>query len=94
MGMSLLHMVEKGITRLVRRFAGTHRATPAGSAEPRGPVRVHADERAIRRTAEVQDGGVSSEESRAAYERGDNPGGLHRGGKNPDMPHRGGREDE
>ena len=38
---------------------------------------AHADERTIRKMAEAQVGGVSSEESRLAYERGDNPGGLH-----------------
>jgi len=92
--MSLLHTVEKGITRLVRRFADRHRAAPRRAPERRDSVQVHADERTIRRAAEAQDGGVSSQESRAAYERGENPGGLHRGGKRPHMPHRGLMDDE
>jgi hypothetical protein len=59
---------------------------PLRREETREQVRAHADERTIRRTAEAQDGGISSEESRAAYERGDNPGGLHQGGMSPERP--------
>ena len=40
-------------------------------------ISAHADERTIRKIAEAQVGGVSSEENRLAYERGDDPGGLH-----------------
>ena len=43
-----------------------------------GPRPVpHADERTIRRIAEAQMGGVSSQESDARYQRGENPGGIH-----------------
>lgn len=47
---------------------------------------VHADERTIRRIAEAELGGKSSEESRQAYLRGDHPGGLHQGGGGPAAP--------
>lgn len=47
-------------------------------AEPAKPVE-HADERTIRRIAESQNGGLSSEESAARYASGENPGGLHHG---------------
>jgi hypothetical protein len=46
-------------------------------------VPAHTDEATIRHTAEAQLGGTSSSESRDAYLRGDNPGGLHRGGHGP-----------
>lgn len=36
-----------------------------------------ADERTMRRIAEAQAGGMSSDEGRARYERGEHPGGLH-----------------
>ncbi len=36
-----------------------------------------ADERTIRRIAEAQAGGISSQESDARYESGEHPGGLH-----------------
>jgi hypothetical protein len=41
------------------------------------PPSEPADERTIRRVAEAQSGGLSSSESAARYERGENPGGLH-----------------
>ncbi len=41
------------------------------------PPSEPADERTIRRVAEAQSGGLSSRESDARYERGENPGGLH-----------------
>jgi hypothetical protein len=41
------------------------------------PFTDHADERTIRRLAELQRGGLSSREGVARYERGENPGGLH-----------------
>lgn len=41
------------------------------------PPTEHADERTIRRLAESERGGLSSRESSARYERGENPGGLH-----------------
>ncbi|MDI1450885.1 hypothetical protein [Polyangium sp. 6x1] len=36
-----------------------------------------ADERTMRRIAEAQSGGISSQESDARYESGEHPGGLH-----------------
>src|SRR5689334_10035332 len=39
--------------------------------------RPHADERTIRRIAEAQRGGMSSDESARRYAQGDNPGGTH-----------------
>jgi hypothetical protein len=42
-----------------------------------------ADERTIRRVAEAQAGGISSQESDARYERGENPGGLHHKAERP-----------
>lgn len=57
------------------------RFRPGGRVERPPPVAQrhvdHADERTIRRIAEAQSGGVSSEESAARFARGDNPGGLH-----------------
>jgi hypothetical protein len=68
---------------------------PANTTQTSGRVgslgEEHADERTIRRTAEAELGGVSSEESREAYLKGENPGGLHHGGKGP-VPHGGQRE--
>ena len=52
-------------------------ASLGSEARERAVTSSHADERTIRRMAEAQQGGKSSEESRLAYERGDNPGGLH-----------------
>ena len=72
--------------RLVtRRTAGepTGPETPAMRIEAPSPPE-HADERTIRRVGEAQLGGMSSEESRDAYLRGENPGGLHHGGKKPE----------
>jgi hypothetical protein len=58
----------------------------SGEAMPERPPErplEHADERTIRRVGEAQLGGMSSEQSRAAYESGENPGGLHHGGTGP-----------
>jgi hypothetical protein len=63
-------------------------ARPGGEVDPDKPP-IHADERTIRQVGEAQLGGMSTEESRAAYERGENPGGLHHGGKGPAPPPRG-----
>ena len=41
------------------------------------PAPQHADERTIRRTAEHQQGGLSTEEMHARYDEGRHPGGLH-----------------
>ena len=57
------------------------------------PPPVHADERTIRRVMEAELGGTSSSASRAAYLRGDNPGGLHRGGRGPAPVHPRGGDD-
>jgi hypothetical protein len=43
-----------------------------------------ADERTIRRTAERQAGGMSSQESDARYVSGENPGGLHQKARRPE----------
>lgn len=43
----------------------------------KSPEEGHADERTIRRTAEHQRGGISTEEMHARYEGGLNPGGIH-----------------
>jgi hypothetical protein len=59
------------------------------SAEAPPNVQPHADERTIRRIAEDELGGKSSSESREAYLRGDNPGGLHQGGHGPAPRERG-----
>ncbi|MDI3290817.1 hypothetical protein [Polyangium sp. 15x6] len=51
---------------------------------PKDPGRnqpEHADEKAQRRGAESQHGGISSEESSRRYETGENPGGTHQGGQ-------------
>lgn len=51
--------------------------TPRRPARARPIAREHADERTIRRIAEAEGGGLSTRESDARYERGENPGGLH-----------------
>ncbi|MDC0744579.1 hypothetical protein [Polyangium mundeleinium] len=51
---------------------------------PKDPGRTepaHADEKAQRRSAESQHGGISSEESARRDETGENPGGTHQGGR-------------
>ena len=60
----------------LRERRRTPAASPPAKAERRPEV-VHADERTIRRIAEAQAGGISSQESDARYERGENPGGIH-----------------
>jgi hypothetical protein len=57
----------------VKTFLHGHRAARAGGR----PTSERADERTIRRLAERERGGLSSRESVARYERGENPGGLH-----------------
>ena len=71
-----------GVTRLLGSVVSglRERRRSAGSRPARSewhPPVVHADERTIRRIAEAQAGGISSQESAARYERGENPGGLH-----------------
>jgi hypothetical protein len=65
-----------GLRPFPERWAAPSPAPSSGPARPRAPE--HADERTLRRTAEAQRGGLSSEESAARYARGDNPGGTHR----------------
>lgn len=50
-------------------------------ARPRVPKT--SDERTMRRIAEAQAGGMSSQEGRARYEHGEHPGGLHGKAKLP-----------
>lgn len=57
----------------VKTILQARRATRAGLR----PTSEHADEKTIRRLAERERGGLSSRESAARYERGENPGGLH-----------------
>jgi hypothetical protein len=77
--------VEKAVNRLLGwdlrrplrreqpRAAETGRSVPA--KQPWTPA--HADERTMRRIAEAQHGGESSQQSAARYARGENPGGTH-----------------
>jgi len=65
----------KEITRTRRGSAVSSREAVEAKKAP--PAPMHADERTIRRIAEAQRGGLSSEESAARYARGENPGGRH-----------------
>jgi hypothetical protein len=92
----------KPVGRLLRPFSLVRRlrALLRFSEEPthtsstphvRSPEREagHADERTIRRTAEAQQGGVSSEASTRMYEHDEKPPGLHgRGQPRADRSHR------
>jgi hypothetical protein len=65
----------------LEQFLPWHR-TPARQQSAPTTVRrprasAHADERTIRRMAEAERGGLSSQESAARYARGENPGGMH-----------------
>lgn len=64
---------------------------PTGEPQPSAPR--HADERTIRRTAERQQHGISTEEMLARYEAGLNPGGLHQRAR-PSSPETEGRSRE
>jgi hypothetical protein len=68
-----VHRLEDLAVTLVRQL--THRR-PAPPPAVRPPE--HADERTARRLAEQEHGGVSSAQSVARWEKGDNPGGTHR----------------
>jgi hypothetical protein len=86
--MKIIEFVGQALAGLARSLTRSRR--PARRAKRRAePTQAHADERTIRRAGEAELGGRSSEESRAAYERGDNPGGIHHGGRGPETPHRG-----
>ena len=93
-GAGWLLVVERFLRR--RREARGHQR--AGRTAQTGVARhhsSHADERTIRKVAEEQEGGISSAASRTAYERGENPGGLHHGGTaGTAPPHRGGPPDD
>ncbi|MFT3770722.1 MAG: hypothetical protein QM820_35310 [Minicystis sp.] len=65
------------------RFAGERRRrryevrlAPPDQRQPKAIPKV-ADERTMRRIAEAQNGGISSEEGMNRWLRGENPGGLH-----------------
>lgn len=73
-------LLRRWITRLIGSFAGRLQAILRArrARRPRWkPTIERADEKTIRHIAEAQGGGVSSRESAARYERGENPGGLH-----------------
>jgi hypothetical protein len=80
----LLRYPTRALGRLLGPVLGSSRASVpvSGEAMPERPSE-HADERTIRRVGEAQLGGMSSAASREAYERGENPGGLHHGGAGP-----------
>ena len=63
--------------RLADRLLEGARSRWRGRLQQEPAARAHADERTIRRIAEAELGGISSEESVARYARGENPGGLH-----------------
>jgi hypothetical protein len=67
-------------SRLLRRMTGSWRSRlvrrTAGQAR-RHRAAWNADERTMRRVAEVQRGGLSSEQSDARYASGQHPGGIH-----------------
>jgi hypothetical protein len=64
--------------RETRRHAGEREKEPrAAESAPHAPTPGVADERTIRRTAERQDHGLSTEELRARWAGGLNPGGTH-----------------
>jgi len=64
-------------------------AAPERAVTPPAERLQPADEATIRHRAEAELGGTSSEESRRAWERGENPGGLHHKGHGPTAAHRG-----
>jgi len=73
LGLWLLRITQ---VRRQREEALREAGTPVRSDAP-PQQEQHADERAARRAAEAEHGGLSTEESDARYERGENPGGLH-----------------
>jgi hypothetical protein len=80
--------IERRITgALERRYSKN--VSPARGATPAQDriASPAADERTIRRVAESQDGGISSQASAERYERGDNPGGTHGGPGREDRIH-------
>jgi hypothetical protein len=96
--MSALAGILRRVFRSASRRAATLRRRSGGSnaessADNAASSDTHADERTIRRIAEHELGGTSSAESREAYLRGENPGGLHQGGHGP-APRARGKDDE
>jgi hypothetical protein len=75
-GSRLWRWLGQAIDRLVIRLKTIVRARRSARAWWRPPSE-RADERTLRRQAEREGGGLSSRESVARYERGENPGGLH-----------------
>ncbi len=73
----LMRWLGQVIDLLAGRLKGLLRARRTALVWRRRPPSEHADERALRRVAEAQRGGLSSRESDARYQRGENPGGLH-----------------
>ena len=71
----MIELVAARLSALLR----ARRSTRAWwTARPRSTaLRLRADERTPRRQAESQRGDLSSRDSVARYERGENPGGLH-----------------
>jgi hypothetical protein len=74
----VLELEDLGLA-LVRLIGARRRRAPPpepeGSRVARPPV--GGDERTARRLAEAEHGGLSSAESAARWERGENPGGTH-----------------
>lgn len=65
-------------------------APHAKEEPPESHAPWQADERTMRRVAEAEAGGISSQESAARYARGENPGGTHQkatGRPSEQMPH-------
>jgi hypothetical protein len=71
--------IARRIEELALAYLRTSEQRPRTRAgePPRPGVPAHADERTARRIAEAEHGGLSSAESAARWERGDNPGGTH-----------------
>jgi hypothetical protein len=76
------HYIQGIVEKLtsLEQFLPWHRTPARQQSAPttvRRPAAAHADERTIRRMAEAERGGLSSQESAARYARGENPGGMH-----------------
>jgi hypothetical protein len=97
-GMKIPRVLRRIVSFAARRI-GDWRSQRRGSSDLGAsssrarPHENHADEATIRHMAEAELGGMSSAESREAYLRGDNPGGLHRGGRGPRSAKRGDEEE-
>jgi hypothetical protein len=71
--------IARRLEDLARAYLQADEPRPRARAGETGrpSVPVHADERTLRRMAEAERGGISSAESAARWQRGDNPGGMH-----------------